>query len=219
MKEDAFLIGEIVYLARPDVQRDIVNGVWHTWFNDMEITRFLVHGVHPISREQEVEIVNAELKRANSLVLCIFSKDTDQHVGVISLKGIDLINRNAEIAIVMGKDPKPGMALEAMALLTEHGFERLNLQKLYAGQHEGLWSWVNSLELIGYRIEGFREHASYRFGRPADSYMTGITSDAYFKLIKQNGGKLYSSELYKKKRKENIFPKVKAFFRDLYGPE
>ncbi len=39
--------------------------------------------------------------------------------------------------------------LEALALITQYGFEKLNLAKINGGHHIGLWRWVNKVELFG----------------------------------------------------------------------
>lgn len=214
----AFIKGKLVYLRKPDIQTDIYGGDWNEWFNDREITKYLVHGIYPISKEEEAKLVQLEMENPKTLLLAIIDNKTHKHIGVISLKSIDLFNRIAEIAIVMGFDNVPGAALESMALMTEHAFERMNLNKLYAGQHEGLWKWVNRLELIGYRIEGYRRQGGIR-GVPYDIVLTGIIAEDYFRLKKERGGSIlmddYSS-LYKKKWRENILPTIKDFFDNLY---
>ena len=115
----------------------------------------------------------------------------------------------------MGFGKIPGAALEAMALMTEHAFERLNLNRLYAGQHEGLWKWVNSLELIGYKIEGYRRQGGIR-GKAYDIVFTGIIAEDYFRIKKERGS-LWTDKLFEKRRKENLLPTVKAFFENLYN--
>lgn len=214
-KLDCFLEGDIAYLRKPNIQTDIIEGEWHGWFNDMNITRFLTHGVFPVTREEEAKYVESNINSPKSLILSIIKKKNHKNIGVVSLTDIDLINRNAEIAIVMGFEAVPGAALEAMLLMTEHAFERLNLKKLNAGQHEGLWEWVNSLELIGYKIEGWRRKAGIR-GGSYDIVLTGVTSDDYLKLKKERG-EILTPDLYKRRRKENLFPKVKEFFEHLHN--
>ena len=71
---------------------------------------------------------------------------------------------------------------KAMALLTEPGFTRLPLHKLAAGHSAGLWKWVNTLELIGYRIEGYIEAIMLRDGHIHDGVHTGITAERFYKL-------------------------------------
>jgi len=216
-KENVFIQGDLVYLRRPITEKDVVNGDWHQWFNDYEITKFLVHGVFPNDRESQMKIVEDQLKNRSSLILSIVDNQSDEMIGVISLKNIDLINRNAEIGIVMGFQKVAGAAVEAMALLTQHAFDRLNLIKLYAGQHEGIWKWVNTLETIGYKIEGVRRNAGIRDGKVYDTVLTGITNEDYYKLKSMYDGKIFDSiaNLFSRKRRENLIPDLKAHFQKI----
>lgn len=195
MKDAPFVCGSIISLRMPNIEADILNGSWHEWFNDQEITEFLGHGVFPVNRSRQAEIIASEISKSSSLILAIDSNETGAHIGVISLKSINHIHRTAEIAIVMGFDKVHGAALEAMALMTNHAFNRLNLSKLYAGQHESLWKWVNTLGVIGYKVEGYREHWSYRNGKPWGAIMTGVSADHFYALQKARGGDILQGDV------------------------
>lgn len=196
-ENDIFLKGNIINLRKINLDRDITNGSWHTWFNDIKTTKFLEHGIFPVSREEEVEIVKREIANKKTLILSVVNKIDGKAVGVISLKDIDYINKRAEIGIVMGFDRVPGGALEAMTLITEHGFKRLNLNKVYCGQYEGLWKWVDILSLVGFKIEGFKREQAFRDGKPIDVFITGVTSNDFFTLEKERGGDILSGNAFK----------------------
>jgi RimJ/RimL family protein N-acetyltransferase len=204
---DIFLGGKIVSLCRPNIESDIINGDWHTWFNNQKITEFLVHGNRPVSAGEEAEIVRAEMSKSSSLLLTIVGNTDDKLLGVISIKDINHILRLGEIGLVTNEKQLPGAALEAMALMTTHAFDRLNLQKLYAGQHEGLWKWVNVLALIGYKVEGLRRHQGFRNGRPYDVILTGITSEDFFNIRTERNGDILCGDavaLAMKRKKMNL---------------
>ncbi len=221
MKEtQTFLEGTVVNLCIPDIDRDVYDGHWHEWFNDPKITEYLIHGVHPLSCKQEAAIVKEEIERSDSILLTIRQKSSGKHIGVISLKRIDHLNRNAEIGLVMGPYRILGAALEAMALMTQHGFDRLNLEKIYASQHEGLWKWVNTLELIGYRIEGFRQNFGIRNGLSYGVISTGVTAGQFNSLKDARGGNVLLpsvEKLCQQRRKENLVDELKEFLKTLHN--
>lgn len=221
-KPDIFLGGTIVYLRKPNLQTDVIEGEWHYWFNDYEITQYLVHGVFPVSREQELEIVKKNMERSDTLLLTVVDIESNRPVGLVSLCNIDFINRRAEIVIVMSKQKKLGAALEAMALLTQHAFDRLNLDKVYAGHHEKLWKFVNNLELIGYKIEGYRE----KFGRRnCESYgviLTGVEVDYFNKLRSLRGGNILGNDIFslmRNRSKENKVIALSQYLKSLYSKD
>lgn len=172
-----------VTLRAPDVTRDVLQGPWSTWFNDLVVTQFLRHGAWPVSRDQEADIVRDEMANPRSLLFAIdwtTNERLPRLIGCIGLRSIDLINRSAEIGLVVSGERPRGAALTAMRLVTEHAFDRLNLYKLYAGQHEGLEAWIRKLETIGYRREGYQEAMGWRDGKPYGVVLTGVTRPAFF---------------------------------------
>ncbi len=214
---DQFLTGEHVYLRLPCIDTDVLKGDWHSWFNDAQVTKYLVHGAYPINREQQAEFVRSAMNDPRTLLLAIIDRKSDQHIGVISLKAIDHLNRNAEIGIVMGRNPTPGAALEAMALLIEHAFTRLNLHRIFAGQHEGLWKWINQLVLIGFELEGYRKDAGLRNGEYYGTVLTAVLAPRFFELTTARGGKILSPSLdalLRSRRKENV---VELFKQRVWG--
>jgi ribosomal-protein-alanine N-acetyltransferase len=214
---DVFLPGKIVSLCHPNVELDITNGQWHSWFNDQNITKYLEHGVRSINAIDEAQIIRSDLAKTSNLILSIVGNESGEIFGVISIKDINHLLMRGEIALVTNNECLPGAALEAMALMTNHAFDRLNLQKLYAGQHEGLWKWVNTLALIGYRIEGIRRCQGYRNGKPYDVILTGVTANDYYKLKFDRDGDILSGDalmLSKKRCKDNKAEELKKILND-----
>jgi RimJ/RimL family protein N-acetyltransferase len=214
---DVFLAGAIVSLCRPNIEADIIDGDWHTWFNNQNITQFLEHGNHPISVSEEAEIVRSEMSNSASLLLTIVRNSDGELIGVISIKDINHILRRGEIALVTNEKNLPGAALEAMALMTSHAFDRLNLQKLYAGQHEGLWKWVNTLAVIGYKVEGLRRNHGFRNGKPYDVVLTGVTAEDFYKIRSERNGDVLCGNavaVARKRRRTNIVAELRKILGD-----
>ncbi len=219
--DDIFLEGEIVALRQPVIEKDVMQGPWHSWFNDPVTTQYLVHGVFPVNREQQVEIVAGEMADPTSLLLVVIDKKTSRHIGVVALKFINLTLRSAALSIVFGDRSIKGAALESVALLTKHAFDRLNLARVYGGQHTDLWQWMNSLELIGYQLEGYSENYGIRNGEKYDIANYAITSTRFYDLQEKRGGNICTeslSDLLKEKTGENKTEVMKQFFCDLYRP-
>jgi RimJ/RimL family protein N-acetyltransferase len=83
----------------------------------------------------------------------VVEKEQQKLCGVISLSTIKATS--AQIALVIpGKVPGKLIALEAMARMTEHGFNAMGLRRVWAGQaYPGLRAWGQRLETLGYRPE------------------------------------------------------------------
>ena len=207
----SFITGKIVCLRPPVLPEDVLDGGWHNWFNDQIITEHLEHGVRPISAGEEINILEAACSRPSSMIFAITRAVDQKLIGTISLRDINHLQRRAEIGLVLGNDKCPGAAIEAMALLTQHAFDRLNIEKLYAGQHEDLWKWVNTLGTIGYTIEGFRESYGYRNGKSYGVLLTGITASQFYALRNKRGGDILLGDPVKTARgrsKRNPIPSL-----------
>lgn len=218
--QNCFIEGELVYLRYPDVQKDVLEGKWHEWFNRNDITDYLYHGVYPNSIEKQVEIVKSNLERSDMVLLSVIEKSTDKHIGIVSLKDIDLLNRIAEITIVMDKGNfSKNAPFEAWALITKYGFEKLNLETIKAGHHEKLWKWINKTELLGYKLEGYSNDTHLRYGKKSSSVGTSISSSDYFDLLEKRDGKYLTNnidDLLSQKRDENMCEKLKNLIGNLY---
>jgi len=215
-----FLSGELVYLRTPDIEKDIINGKWHSWFNDKITTKYLGQGIYPNTIEKQIAFLESIKNDKSKILLSVMDKKNDNHIGVISFNDIDLMNRKASISIVIGeKNYSIGAPLEAMALMIEHGFDRLNLNKIWAGQVVDLYKWVNLLGLIGFRVEGYNEASYIRDGKIQDAIWTGVTAERFYRLRSERGGKICTnnlSELMKTRRKEELPLHIKEFIEKLY---
>jgi len=219
--DDIFLTGEVVVLRQPDIDRDVNNGHWHRWFNDPATTEYLVHGVFPVNRAQQAEIVAREIADPSSLLLVALERKTSRHIGIVCLKSINFALRSAALSIVFGDRSVRGAALEAVALITGHGFDRLNLQRISGGQHADHWRWMNALELIGYQLDGYHQHYGIRNGQKYDTASYAITAERFYRLQQQRGGTICGNnldDLMQQKSRENKTAILKQFLEDLYGP-
>jgi len=217
--DDIFLEGEIVILRQPVIEKDVMHGHWHSWFNDPETTQYLIHGVFPVNRQQQAEIVAGEMADPSSLLLVVIDKKTSRHIGVVCLKFINYTLRSAALSIVFGDRNVKGAALESIALLTKHAFDRLNLIRVYGGQNTCLWQWMNSLELIGYQLDGYSRDYGIRNGGKYDIATYSITSTRFYDLQQQRDGKICTTslrDLIKTKSGENKTEVMKKFFKNLY---
>lgn len=218
--KDCFIEGDLIYLRLPDIQRDVIDGNWHEWFNDDNITEYLYHGVYPNNLDKQISIVEDNLTKDDMVLLSIVDKTTDKICGIVSLKDIDLLNRVAEVTIVMDKENYPeNSPFEVWALITQYGFDKLNLNKINSGHHFGLWKWVNKIELIGYKLEGYIKSTHIKYGKVNDMVRVGITAKDYYNLLEERDGKYLTSDLkslLRQRRKENLCEKLGSMIDGLY---
>lgn len=176
---DVFISGETIDLCVPTIQY-ASDSTWYSWFNDLNVTRFLEQGIEINTPDKQVEFYK-NLNNSNRLSLIISDKDC--YIGTISLSGVNLVKKTCEIALLFGeKSHQPFsdmMALEAMARLTTFAFDQMGIERISAGQHHKLVKWQQKLELIGYKIEGIKKTGFRKGPEVADSVSIAITSEDY----------------------------------------
>ena len=186
-----FIEGETIDLCVPSrlaIERD----GWADWFNNLENIRFLDHGVFPNFIEDQYEFLSS-LRDRSRLALLIKPKEMDNVIGIVSLSTIKWVSRSAQIAIVIGKRDEftrgKFYALEAMARMTEHAFETLGLDRLYAGQaYPGLKKWTKHLELLGYRTEAVMRKAFSKGRMVTDVVMISCLYETYQEIKNLRNG-------------------------------
>lgn len=149
-----FIAGESIDLCVPS-ETAIADG-WADWFNDPAITRNLAQGVFP-NTEASQRAFLAALDQRERLALLITDPEGQHLWGTVSLSSIDWIERSAQLAIVLGKTPReaPLAALEAIALLAQHGIETLRLDRIWCGQaYPFSDKFTHRMTLLGFRAEG-----------------------------------------------------------------
>ncbi len=193
-----FIVGETIDLCVPSliaIERD----GWADWFNNSETTAVLDHGIFPVTREEQIKFYESLKDRKDRIVLLICTKQ-NRAIGVISLSSINLMKRSAEIAIVLPprgeRAPSGGLAplrgLEAMALMTKHGFENLGLNRIGAGQtFPSLRGFNNKLVLLGYRTEGVFRCAFVKGHKVADVVRIACLHETYQSLKLQRKGQYW----------------------------
>lgn len=124
-----YVVGKLVYLRHP-TEEDAL-GKWHEWFSDEETTKDLADRFWPNSKEAQLQFVKT-LGDRSRLALSVVVKETDRHIGVVSLSSINLIHRYADVAIVIGEKEfhKGAYSVEAFGLILRVAFLRLNIRTI-----------------------------------------------------------------------------------------
>jgi ribosomal-protein-alanine N-acetyltransferase len=169
-----FLEGSNIYLRQLD--NSDLNSNYQNWFNDPDVCRFNSHHRFPNHEEDMVDYYNNVVRSKNNLVLAICNKKTDEHIGNISLQNIDLVDRSAEFAIVIGNKKfwGRGVGKEAGVLMVDHGFNALNLHRIYCGTSEDNSGMQKLADFLGFKKEGVMKEALFKEGRYKDLIHYGL---------------------------------------------
>lgn len=210
LKLDNFIMGENVNLCIP-TEEFALNSDWYTWFNDKKITRYLQQGVYPNTKEDQKNFLN----KLDNRIIFIISNKKSNYIGTISLSNINILNKTAEIALVLNTKVKYNFlsSLESIVLVTEHAFENLGLRLISAGQHIELNKWTNIMQLAGYKIEGIHTNKFIKGLEINDIISISCCVQDYL-YLKKIRGKLWDGNKNFLKRIKKI-KKVKSYYEFL----
>ncbi len=152
------------------------------WLNNQDTTLFMWSGNFPETIEALREYVDHFNKNKQGFLLGIFLKNSSAHIGNIAINKIDWKNRFAEIGIVMGDQESrgKGYATQALKLVVEHVFMKLNLRRLFAEIVEGNDASKRIFTKVGFKLEGtYREHF-YLNRKYYDCHLYGLLKKEYF---------------------------------------
>lgn len=222
-KYEVFIRGETIDLVIPN-ERAIDEDGWHSWFNDPEKTRYLEHGLFPISKEQQRErLLNIRAHPKDSLVLLVLPKGKDKVVGVASFSIINWQSRSGQFGLVMGSPERLEGALfhglEAKARLVEHAFEVVGLERVWGQQARELESWQRYQVLFGFRPEGVNRQALRRGLKVFDLVYSACLLEDYLRIKKLRNGKYWPGrkrllELMRRLPKRSLVGDVAAAIDD-----
>jgi ribosomal-protein-alanine N-acetyltransferase len=169
-----FIQGERIYLR--EVRPSDVNENYYRWMNDPEVTQYLESRFYPNSMERLGDYVTSKLGDRDNVFLAIILKDDDQHIGNIKLGPIDWIHRFADVGIIIGDKSNwgKGYATEAIRLVVNYAFKKLNLHKVTAGCYANNSGAVKAFEKADFQLEGHRKKHFFCNDQYVDWILLGI---------------------------------------------
>ena len=151
------------------------------WINDPEVTENLML-VSPMSRVEEENWYENMLSQSPSehvLVIDIRGPENSNEwctIGTCQFTSIDWRNRSAELGIMIGEKDywNQGYGTETMQLLLRHGFNILNLHRIWLQVYAKNTRGIRAYEKAGFTFEGKFRQAHYQHGQYYDVHLMSI---------------------------------------------
>lgn len=149
-----------------------------SWLNDPEVYRHLLLA-YPLSNASEERWFESMLERGPAeqvLVIEARTEDAFTPIGNTSFMRLDWVNRNAEIGIFIGEKDQwnKGYGREAMMLMLRHGFNNMNLHRIYLRVHANNPGAIKAYEAAGFVHEGTLRQDVYRDGEYLDVLVMAV---------------------------------------------
>ncbi len=174
MRLDTPLIGERITLRT--LTATDASDRYLAWLVDPAINHYLeIRFSPPVDSQELVEFITAANASDDTLLLGIFLRAGDQHIGNIKLGPIDRHHGSGDMGLLIGEATEwgKGHASAAIALLAKHVFAALHLRKLTAGCYAGNEASRRAFLKAGFVEEGRRIGQYLADGRPQDGILLG----------------------------------------------
>lgn len=160
--DNSFLIGEKIYLR--SLLPEDAEGNYRKWFNDKEVTKYMVNGTFPMTHNNIAEWIKHSNESKNDLILAICDKNSEKHIGNIGIHRIDWISRSGEYGIIIGEKDYwgKGCASEASKLIINYVFGYFDLHKIWLGVFSEHHAAIALYKKLGFNIEGEIKDAIFK---------------------------------------------------------
>lgn len=188
-----YLFGERIRLRAAEID-DI--DLFLKWVNDPDVTEHLML-VYPMSQFEEQMWYERMIKTPPAEhVMVIEIKDENNPggylpIGTCQFHNLELRCRSAEIGIMIGEKAhwNQGYGTETMKLLLDHGFNSLNLHRIWLRVYDKNKRGIRAYEKAGFIYEGKFREAHYQNGRYYDVHLMSVLRDEW---NESNPGKINS---------------------------
>ncbi len=158
-----------------------LSGGYPSWFSDMEVHQYNSHWAIPKTFREIENFVSGLSDDKSQVVFAVYSVSNLKHIGNISLQNIDYLNQCAEIAFLFGEREYwgKGYAKKASKIIINHGFQYLNLHRIYLGCLEINIAMKNLSVSLGFFQEGVRRKSIYSNNEFFDVIEFGMLKDEF----------------------------------------
>ncbi len=150
MKNLPIIRGQQVYIGpMPDTAE--FYALYKSWLNS-ERVRFGI-GDADYSTEEVAEMLNAWRDDPDNLTFCVYDPISDQPIGDVCIRyGFEEYdNDSPETAIMIGKNFGRGSGYEAMKLLLDYAFDKLNYPRINLSVYEDNIPAIKLYEKLGFK--------------------------------------------------------------------
>jgi len=162
------------------------------WVNDPEVTQGISIYL-PLSMADEEEWfthVRGRIPEERNLVIEIRKPEQDSDevtwmmIGGCSFFKYDGRNHSSEFGIMIGDKRywNQGYGTEVVRLLVQHGFNTLNLNRIYLRVLDNNPRAIRAYEKAGFIYEGRQRQAEYKGGKYLDLLVMSILKDEFLKV-------------------------------------
>jgi len=163
-------------LERADIR------VINRWRQSRALTATIGAPHRHIGIEVDERWFESYLQRRGTDVRCAVCLDAEPElIGLTSLTGIDPVHKHAEYHMLLGDRAEHGRGVGTFATreMVRHGFQDLNLPRIYVFILDSNPAARRMCEKAGFRHEGTMREAAFKEGRYHDVHLLGMLQSEF----------------------------------------
>lgn len=178
MSINCFITGNKIYLRK--LHETDANEEYLKWLNDYEVTKYTESRFYPNTLESLKNYLSS-INNNYNIAFAIIETTKRKHIGNIKLGNINYIHRFGDIGFIIGDKDfwGKGIATEAIGLVVEYAFKRLNLRRLSAGVYSENIASIKALEKAGFKKSYIEKHKYFFEDKYVDSVTLELVNDLY----------------------------------------
>ena len=151
------------------------------WRRDRDLLDGLAAPFRHIGPEIDQVWFDRYMAQRDREVRCAICEPDGRMIGVVSLTGIDPVNRHAEFHIMIGTPDARGRGAgtSATRAMLQHAFADLNLHRVYLTVLESNGPARHVYGKIGFRVEGTLRDAAFKNGTYSNLIVMGILQSEF----------------------------------------
>jgi RimJ/RimL family protein N-acetyltransferase len=163
------------------LKKNDLNENYHSWFQNQITTEYSSHGKFSKSKKYYADQMIKLIDSKNNLTLAICKKN--KHLGNVSLSSFSNLNRSAEFSIIIGDSRyrEKGLGFLVAKTVLKHGFEKLNLHRIYCGTSSNNKQMIKLAKKISMRLEGRKKKALFLNNKYVDQLDFAILKSEFNK--------------------------------------
>jgi diamine N-acetyltransferase len=149
--------------------------------------------ISPLAQDNWIQSISIDKKN----LMYAIQDGSGNFYGVCGLTNISWVHRSAEWSLYVDPNKrKAGIANAALRTLIAHGFDSLNLHRIWGEIFTTNTACINLANKLGFTVEGTLRHTYYKSGGYIGSNIVSILKDEFYQL-------LATSEAWKCERMED----------------
>ena len=145
------------------------------WLSDPEINKYLETRHTKYDLSSSLDFVRSNFKCPDNLLMGMYIKETNCHVGNIKLGPVNWHYKRAGVGLMIGEKTQwgKGLATEAIEGIVVFAFEKIGLIRVQAGAYAENISSIKAFQKAGFEIEGVLKSYWFLDEKPCDQVLLG----------------------------------------------